>query len=113
MYNEIEPLPGELESTTGDVDDGNDPDTDISQEERELLDSSFEDEEEQGLHAAELDNTDEDGELLNEESSAGAKNGEDLDVPNADEDDEMENIGEEDEENNSYSLSDQDDGEDD
>ena len=83
---------------------------DISPEERALLDSSFEDDEERGLHDAELDNRDEDGTPLNEKSSSNSKMGEDLDVPGSGDDDENEDIGEEDEENNSYSLSDQEDG---
>lgn len=49
-----------------------------------------------------LDNTDEDGDVLNEGADASDL-GEDLDVPGADEDDENESIGEEDEENNYYS----------
>ena len=78
---------------------------DITPEERELLDSSFEDQEEHDLHDAELDDVDADGDLLNEASSASSKTGDDIDVPGSEDDDEMENIGEEDEENNSYSES--------
>jgi len=48
-----------------------------------------------------LDNTDLDGDLLNEKDDVS---GEDLDVPGASDDDDNEAIGEEDEENNSYSL---------
>ncbi len=81
-------------------------DADITAEERALLDSSFEDQEEHNLHDAELDDVDEDGDLLNEGSSASSKTGDDLDVPGSEDDDENENIGEEDEENNSYSESD-------
>lgn len=82
------------------------PDTDITAEERALLDAAGEDDEERGLHRAELDHTDDDGELLNEESSATDKTGRDLDVPGSNDDDDMEDIGEEDEENNSYSQAD-------
>ena len=82
-------------------------DSDITPEERDLLDSSFEDDEERDLHDAELDNTDADGTLLNEKSSANSKGGEDLDVPGSGDDDADEDLGEEDEENNSYSLPDQ------
>ncbi len=79
-------------------------DNEVTPEELELLDAAGEDDEERKLHEAELDNTDEDGELLNELSSADAKSGIDLDVPGSDDDDSDEAIGEEDEENNSYSL---------
>jgi hypothetical protein len=52
-----------------------------------------------------LDDTDSDGEPLNETSGKGiASTGEDLDVPGSEADDANENIGEEDEENNYYSL---------
>lgn len=60
------------------------------------------------LHNAELDDTDEDGEPLNEKSSASDQSGKDLDVPGAEQDDDNEDIGEEDEENNEYSLPKQD-----
>lgn len=81
-------------------------DSDISAEERALLDAAGEDDEERGLHRAELDDRDDDGELLNEVTSSTDKSGRDLDVPGSDEDDDMEDIGEEDEENNSYSQAD-------
>ena len=81
-------------------------DTDITPEERKLLDEAGEDEEERNLHQAELDDRDEDGELLNEVGSATDKSGRDLDVPGSGDDDEMEDIGEEDEENNNYSEAD-------
>lgn len=54
-----------------------------------------------------LDDTDEDGDPLEEGSSPLADpGGEDLDIPGAELDDEDEMLGEEDEENNSYSLPD-------
>jgi hypothetical protein len=57
------------------------------------------------LQKSALDSTDEDGELLNEEGSLNRDmTGEDLDIPGASADNDMENIGEEDEENNYYSL---------
>ena len=90
-------------------DEGNteDNDTTISQEEIKLLnESGGESTEEDSLKGAQLDNKDTDGVLLNVSSSADDKTGRDLDVPGADDDDEMEDIGEEDEENNPYSLSD-------
>lgn len=85
-----------------------DEDANISPEELALLDASGEDAEEQALHDAELDDVDADGELLNEKSSANSKSGRDLDVPGADADNDMEDIGEEDEENNLYSRKDND-----
>lgn len=80
----------------------------VSKQELELLDNAGEDEEQAELKNAQLDDTDEDGELLNEGSSAVDNSGDDLDVPGAEEDDDNEALGEEDEENNSYSLSDND-----
>ncbi len=56
---------------------------------------------EKNLENARLDNTDEDGESLNEKTNIS---GSDLDVPGSEEDDADEEIGEEDEENNSYSI---------
>ena len=94
-------------STVNDEGDTEDNDTAISQEEIKLLnESGRESKEEDSLKGAQLDNKDIDGELLNVSSSADDKTGRDLDVPGADDDDEMEDIGEEDEENNPYSLSD-------
>ncbi len=87
---------------------GNDADTaasNISPLEKKLLDTSGEDEEERNLHAAELDNTDDDGELLNENASGDITSGSELDVPGSEYDDDDEQLGEEDEENNSYSIS--------
>ncbi|NCI49958.1 hypothetical protein GWC95_08495 [Sediminibacterium roseum] len=85
-------------------DDSIDPDTDVTDEERELLSrtdesmSSIDDEDRRKLL---LDNKDLDGDSLNEKTNYS---GSDLDVPGADDDDDNEAIGEEDEENNSYSL---------
>jgi len=56
------------------------------------------------LQRASLDNVDDDGDLLNEESNFEDMTGEDLDVPGSGDDDADEAIGEEDEENNYYSL---------
>jgi hypothetical protein len=89
-----------------------DPDADITPEERHLLDESMENsssEDNDQLRKSKLDNTDEDGEILNEKSMADDVSGDDLDVPGSEFDDENESIGEEDEENNSYSVSDNDD----
>jgi len=57
------------------------------------------------LNEAALDDTDDDGDPLNEEGFGKEVSGDDLDVPGADQDDDEETIGEEDEENNGYSLS--------
>jgi hypothetical protein len=81
-----------------------DPETDVTDEERELLSrtdesmSSIDDEDRRKLM---LDNKDLDGDSLNEKNDVS---GSDLDIPGANEDDTDEEVGEEDEENNSYSL---------
>lgn len=88
----------------GDVLFNEQDDSDVSEEEKELLDrtdESMSTEEDQDVFNAELDDRDDDGELLNEEIDT---TGEDLDVPGSEDDDADEEIGEEDEENNSYSL---------
>ena len=101
--------PGETAPKKGDplvTDDS----TNVSAEERALLDES-----ERGMDGsddetaparAHLDETDMDGDPLNE--AAGRENflGDDLVVPGSELDDADENIGSEDEENNYYSLSD-------
>ena len=56
------------------------------------------------LRRAALDDTDDDGTPLNEESFNKNVTDSDLDIPGSEEDDEDEEIGEEDEENNAYSL---------
>src|SRR5690349_11573035 len=79
-------------------------DTDVSGEERDLLKkaaSSRDSRDEQNLRDATLENTDDEGEPLNEEVE---RSGKDLDVPGSEDDDDNEELGEEDEENNSYSL---------
>ena len=79
----------------------------VSDTERRLLDDSANDmptRDEQSLRRASLDNTDNEGDSLNERASSNAISGSDLDVPGAEEDDQDEDIGEEDEENNPYSL---------
>ena len=84
-------------------------DSDISAAERALLDEGLEKDitgDDLNLKKAELDNTDQDGELLNEQSSANDVSGDDLDIPGAGDDDAPEMIGEEDEENNGYSKAD-------
>ena len=81
--------------------------SDVSDSEKKLLDQSANDmptADERRLRRAELDSTDNDGDLLNEQASGNAISGSDLDVPGTDADNEDEGIGEEDEENNPYSL---------
>lgn len=77
----------------------------VTKEERQALrdaaDKSPYVKDEENLAKAQLDNTDEEGEALNEKTNVS---GSDLDVPGSEGDDDNEEIGEEDEENNSYSL---------
>src|SRR5690349_7493888 len=113
------PNPGEYADTTisssdeegdsvwGDDEETIDDNPVVTDIEKKLLDDSATDvptKDEQHLRRAQLDNTDEDGEPLNEKSSADAIGGSDLDTSGVDEDDVDEEIGEEDEENNDYSL---------
>jgi hypothetical protein len=87
------------------VDDMN---ANISAEEMAVLENLETDPESEDAVRVSLENTDNDGELLNEQSGSNSESGEDLDVPGAELDDENEEIGEEDEENNSYSQADTD-----
>lgn len=85
-------------------DDALDPESDVTEEEKELLrrtDESMSGIDDEDRRALELDKTDLDGDLLNEKDDIS---GSDLDIPGANEDDDDEELGEEDEENNSYSL---------
>jgi hypothetical protein len=85
-------------------DDRLDKDTDVTEEEKDLLDRSADSmagEDDEDRRKSLLDNKDEDGDPLNENVEVS---GDDLDVPGAGDDDDNEEIGEEDEENNSYSL---------
>jgi hypothetical protein len=79
--------------------------SDIPKEDKELLRQSDErmpTKDEDSLRRAAVDNTDNDGEPLNENSHA--RTGRDLDTGGVEADDANEQIGEEDEENNTYSL---------
>lgn len=107
----VKPLPaGEMADVTissadeeGIVSDA----SDVTDLEKELLEESSESmssPDDVKLRQALVDNTDEDGEPLNENVNVS---GSDLDVPGSEDDDENEEIGEEDEENNSYSLQDE------
>ncbi|MBL7718679.1 MAG: hypothetical protein JNL72_07575 [Flavipsychrobacter sp.] len=71
---------------------------DVTEEDLELL-SAIDDGRSRNSVRDILDDTDEDGEPLNERNTASG-----LDVPGSELDDENEQIGEEDEENNYYSL---------
>ena len=83
---------------------------DISPTERAMLDETLYNDslsdDDNRLKNSQLDNTDNDGEPLNEESSADDVTGSDLDIPGAEDDDADEAIGEEDEENNGFSVAD-------
>jgi hypothetical protein len=81
--------------------------SDIPKRDKEMLETAEDympTRDEDNLRRAALDQTDEEGDPLNEEGFGKDKTGEDLDVPGAALDDRDENIGEEDEENNPYSL---------
>ncbi len=82
-------------------------DSDIQPADLENIDNANEENSDRNLRLTKLEDRDEDGELLNEASSATDQSGRDLDVPGAEADDDNEDIGEEDEENNEYSFSDQ------
>jgi len=79
-------------------------DSNVSSEEKELLENSVNSmasQDDENWKNAKLDNRDEDGDVLNERVDYA---GTDLDVPGSEDDDMNEELGEEDEENNSYSL---------
>jgi hypothetical protein len=84
----------------------NSPDSNVSDEEQETLSRTFDDMpgDDENLREAALDNRDDDGAPLNEESFKNNISSSDLDIPGSDADDDDEEIGEEDEENNDYSL---------
>jgi hypothetical protein len=114
------PPQGELADTTissadeegeGILDDVNNEDevsnqlnANVTKDERKVLDDAAEKvdtSDQENLEAAQVDQYDEDGELLNEKTGFSGK---ELDVPGSELDDENEEIGEEDEENNPYSV---------
>jgi hypothetical protein len=84
----------------------NSPDSNVSEEEKKTLGRTFNDMpgDDENLREAALDNRDEEGDELNEESFKNNISASDLDIPGEELDDANENIGEEDEENNDYSL---------
>lgn len=83
-----------------------DPESNVSADERELLRTAANDMpgDDEKLRDAALDDTDEDGTPLNEDSFNKNISPDDLDVPGASADDANEKIGSEDEENNEYSI---------
>ena len=81
-------------------------DTNVTPDEKELLKRSAESmatRDDLQLQQAKLDQTDNEGTALNENTD---RSGKELDVPGSEEDDANEEIGEEDEENNPFSLND-------
>jgi len=97
-----------LEQKDTDIESGTDADV-TADEKRSLenfdnLEAGTDDD---ALIESRLDDTDDDGDPLNEESFGEDVSGDDLDVPGSEDDDLDEEIGEEDEENNSYSLDDE------
>ncbi len=101
--NEAEEKDDDLNIT----DDPVDPESDVTEDEKIALERSSIDvdtPDNEALYEAQPDDTDFDGEKLNEDSDDVS--GGDLDVPGAELDDDDEAIGEEDEENNDYSLGD-------
>ena len=82
------------------------PDSNVSDEEQETLSRTFDDMpgDDENLREAALENRDDDGNELNEESFKNNISSSDLDIPGEELDDADEEIGEEDEENNDYSL---------
>ncbi|MCU7547700.1 hypothetical protein OCK74_01180 [Chitinophagaceae bacterium LB-8] len=84
---------------------------DVTREERRTLasDDYMPTKDEDKLIQASMDNTDFQGESLNEKGFGQSLSGKDLDVPGSEVDNANERIGEEDEENNEYSISDNDD----
>ena len=92
------------------ITDDNDNDSFMTPAEKAMLDEAMHSDplsqDEINLKHSSLDNTDKDGDVLNEMSVSDDVSGEELDIPGAEDDDEDEIIGEEDEENNSYSQAD-------
>lgn len=80
----------------------------VTKDERKVLDDAatkINSPDQEALENATPDQYDEDGEPLNEKTAL--RSGNDLDIPGSELDDDNEEIGEEDEENNSYSLNDE------
>jgi hypothetical protein len=92
---------GDLQNATDET-----TEADVTPEDLQMLSAAFQsrDMDDMDPEEAKLDETDEDGDPLNEPRSTYNQTGADLDVPGSETDDANENIGEEDEENNYYSL---------
>lgn len=97
-----------VEAFSGNLDEEiiNSPDSNVSEQEKNTLSRTFTDMpgDDENLREAALDNRDDDGNELNEDSFKNNISPSDLDIPGEELDDADENIGEEDEENNDYSL---------
>ena len=95
--------PDEDDADITDEPSGND--ADVTDDEKIALERTeqMDTQDNENLFESELDDTDDDGERLNEGEDFS---GDDLDVPGEEDDDADEAIGEEDEENNAYSLGD-------
>ena len=100
---------GILDDLNSDSNDDTDNSSNVTSAEKRLLKKSAghqPTDETEDFNNMVLDEKDNGGELLNEKSIKQDRNGEDLDTPGADLDDDDESIGEEDEENNIYSQRD-------
>ena len=98
---------GIFEDSEDDKDIMMNTEADITAEDKSILqqtDERMPTDDEKRLRRASLDNTDNEGDPLNERSMDNARTGSDLDTSGVEEDDRNEFIGEEDEENNTYSL---------
>ena len=106
LETELDEADSDDDDDDGITDDLVSEDSEVSPDELKALErtENMDTQDNENLYAAELDDTDFDGEKLNEDNDNVS--GKDLDVPGEDVDDAMEDIGEEDEENNEYSLGD-------
>lgn len=102
--------PGKNDKDNTEEDDIINPDfkseeSDVTEDEKNALERTeqMNTPDNENLFRSELDNTDFDGEQLNEREDLS---GNDLDIPGVEDDDANEDIGAEDEENNAYSLGD-------
>jgi hypothetical protein len=99
-------MPGtDLDEEDDDLDSGASTDADVTPEERSLLENmSMPSRDEDNLRRAALDNTDFDGEELNEDSFGEVLSGSDLDIPDEEDETGTDAMGQGDEENKYYSL---------
>jgi hypothetical protein len=103
LFDDEEDLDEDIDSPRG-------SEADVSKNERKALedDDYMPTGDEDNLKRASLDNTDFEGEELNEGSFGDQRSGKDLDVPGSGSDNRNEDIGEEDEQNNEYSVDEED-----